>query len=550
MLLLGTLIWGFALIMSMKVSLRKMQKPKIQFVTDLPTFESILSSDSGPKLSRIKVCGNFTPITDAHPVVEAVLSRWKANSKPGRRTKGDIKKIALAIEGGGMRGCVSAGATAALNILGVHDTIDVVYGSSAGAMIGAYFISRQFSGVQIYHDILPSAGKRFIDKGKLLFAAGLPSWLNIFLRRKRGSIDEIMSFIPDPDSVGIEQSKEKIDKSLTDVINLDFLLVQVMGILQPLDWNIFTKNEITQPLKIVASSLKTLKPIVMSREKSNYGDLPSLLECIRASMAVPGITGGLMALGRNEIFLESSSKSSQESSFESSSESSYSVPCFVHKRSKSNQPYQTTMITSTASRTSSSKSGKNMIGAKINKNVDVVSYNGRGILKIRIMQELVGIGRVAIINLLKFLNMLRSNRRKNVSTATAAAATTAAGSIESDDIIIYDKIDGNVYSKNNLEKSEPLRINTDYIDASHEQLMDSLSEEDREKNMNINDNDDNRITVNNCEPVVDAFLCEPLPYRSAVDDGASHVIVLRTRPDPCLVLGKGPGVFEKLIGKR
>lgn len=27
-----------------------------------------------------------------------------------------------------MRGCVSAGATAALNILGIHDTIDVVYG--------------------------------------------------------------------------------------------------------------------------------------------------------------------------------------------------------------------------------------------------------------------------------------------------------------------------------------------------------------------------------------------------------------------------------------
>ena len=40
------------------------------------------------------------------------------------------------------------------------------------------------------------------------------------------------------------------------------------------------------------------------------------------------------------------------------------------------------------------------------------------------------------------------------------------------------------------------------------------------------------------------------PNRSAVEDGASHVIVLRTRPDPCAVLGKGPGVFEKLIAKR
>ena len=35
------------------------------------------------------------------------------------------------------------------------------------------------------------------------------------------------------------------------------------------------------------------------------------------------------------------------------------------------------------------------------------------------------------------------------------------------------------------------------------------------------------------EPLADAFLVEPIPYRSAVEDGATHVIVLRTRPDPC-----------------
>jgi predicted acylesterase/phospholipase RssA len=96
----------------------------------------------------VQVSGKFSPITDDHPVVASVLTRWRAKSKPGRRSLGDNKKIALAIEGGGMRGCVSAGATAALNILGLDDTIDVVYGSSAGAMIAAYFISRQFSGMQ------------------------------------------------------------------------------------------------------------------------------------------------------------------------------------------------------------------------------------------------------------------------------------------------------------------------------------------------------------------------------------------------------------------
>ena len=55
----------------------------------------------------------------------------------------------------------------ALGFLGLNDCIDVVYGSSAGAMVGAYFISRQFSGVTIYHDWLCVAGARFIDKVKL-----------------------------------------------------------------------------------------------------------------------------------------------------------------------------------------------------------------------------------------------------------------------------------------------------------------------------------------------------------------------------------------------
>ena len=52
------------------------------------------------------------------------------------------------------------------------------------------------------------------------------------------------------------------------------------------------------------------------------------------------------------------------------------------------------------------------------------------------------------------------------------------------------------------------------------------------------------------EPLADAFLVEPIPYRSAVNDGATHVIVLRTRPDPCTVLGKPPGLFEKRIARR
>jgi predicted acylesterase/phospholipase RssA len=38
----------------------------------------------------------------------------------------DKMRIALAIEGGGMRGCVAAGATAALQLLGLSDVIEAM----------------------------------------------------------------------------------------------------------------------------------------------------------------------------------------------------------------------------------------------------------------------------------------------------------------------------------------------------------------------------------------------------------------------------------------
>lgn len=48
------------------------------------------------------------PVRQEHAVLQAIRERVAANSKPGART--DKFKIALSIEGGGMRGSVSAGA--------------------------------------------------------------------------------------------------------------------------------------------------------------------------------------------------------------------------------------------------------------------------------------------------------------------------------------------------------------------------------------------------------------------------------------------------------
>ena len=61
-----------------------------------------------------------------------IEERARSGSRPGHRDDG--LRIALAIEGGGMRGTVSAGMALALYERGLLPAFDAVYGSSAGAI--------------------------------------------------------------------------------------------------------------------------------------------------------------------------------------------------------------------------------------------------------------------------------------------------------------------------------------------------------------------------------------------------------------------------------
>jgi predicted patatin/cPLA2 family phospholipase len=90
-----------------------------------------------PLLARGSVADDLR----AHPVIEAVLRRRDEGSLPGHRTDG--RRIALVIEGGGMRGVVSAGMAAALEQLGCADAFDEVHGASAGAFNGAFLLAGQ-----------------------------------------------------------------------------------------------------------------------------------------------------------------------------------------------------------------------------------------------------------------------------------------------------------------------------------------------------------------------------------------------------------------------
>lgn len=324
------------------------------------------------------VTADTSMIRQDHPVIKVVLDRWRKSSLPGNRGEDDNNKVALAIEGGGMRGCVSAGATAALQFLGLADSVDIVYGSSAGSMVGSYFITRQTGGMGIYHDILPSAGMSFIDKRKLLVALLTPSFVSLEGRS-------------------------------ADVFNLDFLLDGVMAQTQPLDWHAFKANQAVQPLKIVATSIRSFEPVVMSFADGDFFDLEGMLMCIRSSMGVPGITGGLMGRAVMTSGSEPLNKPPAH-------------PIVLGERESQDSPYHHALP--------------------------------------------------------------RGKRR------------------------------GKRMGKNRYLKGASL--------PSEWEL----------------------------DPLVDALVAEPIPYRSAAKDGATHIIALRTRPDPSPILGKGPGVYEKIISRR
>jgi hypothetical protein len=102
-------------------------------------------------------------VKDAQEHFQEMIDLLKARAaRRSRVPHGDGARIALAIEGGAMRGVVSAGMVAALEQLGLTDAFDAVYGSSAGAINGAYFLAGQANlGVTIYSEDINN--RHFID---------------------------------------------------------------------------------------------------------------------------------------------------------------------------------------------------------------------------------------------------------------------------------------------------------------------------------------------------------------------------------------------------
>ena len=239
-----------------------------------------------------------------HEVLKLIVDRFESGSKPSARAANDTARLALAIEGGGMRGAVSAGMAAAIGCLGLCDTFDTVYGSSAGSVVGAYMISRQMC-VDVYLSLLTAAKRTFVSKGRI-FAHLTKNLARVVLTNRTSTL-----------------ATAPLQK-MTPGLNISFVLEGIMcpqNGLRPLDLDAFRANDEVQPLRVVASSLRRgqMETVCFGSEEGDFfddvgedgivgqfattsadGRRHGLFSCLEASMSVPGAAGPPIDLIRSK----------------------------------------------------------------------------------------------------------------------------------------------------------------------------------------------------------------------------------------------------------
>jgi len=99
-----------------------------------------------------------------HPLYGVLLERATAGSRPGERA--DRHVVALVVEGGGMRGAVSAGMALVLEAAGLMSAVDRVYGCSSGALTGCFAAAGQASVWATSFE--ECASRSFIDRRRAL----------------------------------------------------------------------------------------------------------------------------------------------------------------------------------------------------------------------------------------------------------------------------------------------------------------------------------------------------------------------------------------------
>jgi len=140
-----------------------------------------------------------------------------------------------------MRGAITGGMVAAIEQLGLLDSFDAVYGSSAGAINGAYLLAGQAAyATTVYYQDLDNV--TFVNLLRPL--VGLP------------------------------------------IMSLEYLIDEVMVNRKPIDWRRVLESAI--PLRIVATSLRRGHAVTLQ----NFSTREDLFQAMRASARVPLVAGG------------------------------------------------------------------------------------------------------------------------------------------------------------------------------------------------------------------------------------------------------------------
>ena len=201
-----------------------------------------------PRGSEASPLALVPPPRHDSPVLGLIRSRFEeqrlagGSDAPPVRTDG--ARLGLVVEGGGMRGCVSAGALLALRALGLPRVFDAVYGASAGAINATYSLADQPEGESIYYD-----------------------------------------HIAHPDFLSLRRLWRAASAGAPPALNLGMLIDTVMETVLPLAWERVLRS--WPPLKIVASDLDSLAPVMLDAFESKE----DLKACLRASATVPELAG-------------------------------------------------------------------------------------------------------------------------------------------------------------------------------------------------------------------------------------------------------------------
>lgn len=259
---------------------------KQQFRNDLGEIDYDSLLDALHVEGDTQVIGSQDHKEYTHPVLKLLHERRKNNSTLNSQHVRDEDgcRIALAVEGGGMRGCISAGMICAIHHLNLTESFDVIHGSSAGSIVAAYFITGQVPtgqvpgvGPEVYYDSLTTAGKGFIHTRRIIRSMGLglldPRLLKDVLTRPHGK----------------------------PVLNLDYLLKTTVRKNKRLNWDKFQQMQKVLPLKIVASGLASEAPVVMEMKKGHFQTLEELTDAMHSSCLLPGVAGPLMNLNKNAL---------------------------------------------------------------------------------------------------------------------------------------------------------------------------------------------------------------------------------------------------------